>query len=75
VIVEIQAAQQSDQLDLKEFEIIDFASHIVWPHIVNERWKGIETSLQHIEFNGLPVLGEPAKEKGDFIGWVVRPSQ
>ena len=65
VIIEIQG-------DPKEFEIINFAKNIVWLQIVNEGWHAIEKSLQHIEFNELPVLGKPAKEEGDFIGWILR---
>jgi hypothetical protein len=68
VIIEIQG----DQPDPKECEIINFAKNLVWLQIVNEGWQGIEKSLQHIEFNELPVLGKPAKEEGDFIGWILR---
>jgi hypothetical protein len=63
VIIEIQG----DPTDPKEFEIINFAKNIVWLQIVNEGWHAIEKSLQHIEFNELPVLGKPAKEEEDFI--------
>jgi hypothetical protein len=62
VIIEIQG----DQPDSKEFEIINFANSIVRLQIVNEGWEGTEKSLQHIEFNELPVLGKPAKEEGDY---------
>jgi hypothetical protein len=68
VIIEIQ----EDQPHPKECDIINFAKNIVWLQIVNEGWQGIEKSLQHIEFNELPVLGKPAKEEGDFIGWILR---
>jgi hypothetical protein len=71
VIIEIR----KDLPDPKELEIIDFANSIVCLQIVNEGWQGIEKSLQHIEFNELPVLGKPAKEKGDFIGWILRASR
>jgi hypothetical protein len=68
VIIEIQG----DPTDPKEFEIINFAKNIVWLQIVNEGWHAIEKSLQHIEFNELPVLGKPAKEEEDFIAWILR---
>jgi hypothetical protein len=70
VIIEIR----KDQPDPKEFEIINFAHSIVCRQIVNEGWQGTEKSLQHIEFNELPVLGKPAKEEGDFIGWILKAS-
>ena len=41
---------------------------------MNEAWKGIEKRVQHMELHELPVLGDPAKEEGDFIGWIVRIS-
>jgi len=71
VIIEIQG----DLPDSKEFEIMNFANSIVRPQIVNEGWEGTEKNVQHIEFNELPVLGKPAKEEGDFIGWIVRASR
>ena len=54
---------------------MNFANSIVRPQIVNEGWEGTEKNVQHIEFNELPVLGKPAKEEGDFIGWIVRASR
>jgi hypothetical protein len=71
VIIEIR----KDQPDPKESEIIDLAKNIVCDQIVNEGWQGTAKSLQHIEFNELPVLGKPAKEEGDFIGWILRVSR
>jgi hypothetical protein len=70
VIIEIQG----DQPDPNQFEIINFAISIVRLQIVNEGWEGTEESLQHIEFNELPVIGKPAKEEGGLIGWIVRAS-
>jgi len=71
VIIEIQG----NQPDPKDFEIINFAENIVWLQIVNEGWKGIEKSLQHVQSNNLPVLGKPAKEEGNFIGWILKASR
>ena len=70
VIIEIQG----DQPDPKEFGIINFANSIVRLQIVNEGWEGAEKNVQHIECNELPVPGKPAKEEGDFTGWIVRAS-
>src|SRR5258705_5239299 len=71
VIIEIQG----DLPDSKAFEIINFANSIVRPQIVNEGWEGAEKNVQHIEFNELPVLGKPAKEEENFIGWIVIASR
>jgi hypothetical protein len=68
VIIEIR----KDQPDPRESEITNFANSIVCLQIANEDWQGTEKSLQHIEFNELPVLGKPAKEEGNLIGWILR---
>jgi hypothetical protein len=70
VVVEVRGSPEKDP---KEVEIINFADSIVRPQIMNEGWEGVEKSVQHMEYNELPVLGDSAKEEGDFIGWIVRP--
>jgi hypothetical protein len=75
VIVEIRRSSKKDQYDPKDSELINFANSIVRLQIMNEGWSGIEKRVQHMELHELPVLGDPAKEEGNFIGWVVRTSR
>jgi hypothetical protein len=75
VIVEIRRSSKKDRYDPEDSELIKFANSIVRLQIKNEGWPGIEKRVQHTELHELPVLGDPAKEEGDFIGWIVRTSR
>jgi hypothetical protein len=75
VIVEIRRSSKKDRYGPKDSELINFANSIVRLQIKNESSLGIEKRLQHMELHELPVLGDPAKEEGDFIGWIVRTSR
>jgi hypothetical protein len=57
--------------DPKDLEMINFAHDIVRMRILNEGWEPNVKSVRHIGFDQLPILGAPAKEEGNLIGWVV----
>jgi hypothetical protein len=71
VIVEVRGSPKEDP---KEAELINFADSIVLLQIMNARWEGVDKRAEHVEFNELPLLGDPAKEEGNLVGWIVRPS-
>jgi hypothetical protein len=39
--------------------------------MMNEGWAPAGKSVRHIGFDQLPILGSPAKEEGNLIGWIV----
>ena len=75
VIVEIRRSSKKDRYDPKNSELVKFANSIVRLQTKNESWPGTEKRVQHMELHELPVLGDPAKKEGDFIGWIVRTSR
>jgi hypothetical protein len=74
VIIEIRRSSKEDRYDPKDSELINFANSIVRLQIMNKGWPSIEKRVQHMKLHELPVLGDPAKEEGNLIAWVVRTS-
>jgi hypothetical protein len=68
VIIEVTGPVHGDPKDL---EMINFAYDILRMRIVNEGWAPTGKSVRHIGFDQLPILGTPAKEEGNLIGWIV----
>jgi hypothetical protein len=68
IIIEVTGPVHADP---KDWKMIDFAYDIVRMKITNEGWAPIGKSVRHIGFDQLPILGAPAKEEGNLIGWIV----
>ena len=75
VIVEILDLSGEKRPDPKDFDMINFADSIVRTRIMNEDWAPTGTSVQHLQYDQLPVLGAPAKEEGNLVAWVLEISQ
>jgi hypothetical protein len=54
------------------YKKILFEEHMpIERRIMNEGWAPTGKSVRHIGFDQLPILGTPAKEEGNLIGWIV----
>jgi hypothetical protein len=51
--------------------LIDFAKKLTEHTRVNQGWSGVHVTVEAIELQDLPPLGEPRHIEGDFTAWIL----
>ena len=52
-------------------KLIDFAKKLTEHTRVNQGWSGVHVTVEPIELQDLPPLGEPRHIEGDFTAWIL----
>ena len=52
-------------------KLIDFAKKLTEHTRVNQGWSGAHVTVEPIELQDLPQLGEPRHIEGDFTAWIL----